>query len=143
MLDRFKWVSLRDQRMNFGLLEGRIILVFGGKRPVGAIVVDCIQMTDRDEGIEGNELRIGAWGFNRIVSHLYEQPAYRNARTMRKRLSRLIPGGSLRGEMIRATLRASLGRPHVGGDTSLWLAAAKRQLAWQPSGPVQVRVEYW
>ncbi|TPG38651.1 hypothetical protein EAH79_16195 [Sphingomonas koreensis] len=121
------------------LLEGRIIAVANGKAHPDATMIERLDLTDGDERRDGDTLHVGAWGMNRLIQHLWQRPSHQSSKALGSRLASLFPGAMLWSEMGRATVRSMLGLPHVGGDTSLWLAAAQRQLAWQPDGPIEIK----
>lgn len=128
----FDWVTLRDRRINFGLIGGRVVLVFGGAKPHGSVVVDRLDAVVRDpEGVtaDGRTLAIGALGIASIAEHLATIDTYaRSPRRLHDRLSRLLAGSMYAPEMIAATVRAAVGHPGVGGDTTYFIEHAKRQM---------------
>lgn len=144
MLDLFEWVSLRDRRINFGLIGGRVVIVFGGRTPPGAHVVDRLDaVVDETEGVSdnGRSLNVGALGIERIMDHLASIPRYRGSgRALHNRLSMLFAGSCYFPEMLAASVRAICHLPDVGGDTGYFLTHAKRQLGGWTDGNVDVAV---
>ena len=140
----FDWVSLANRRINFGLLGGRVVLVFGGRKPANAHVVERLDaVVDEAEGVtdDGRTLNIGALGIASIAEYLNTIPTYRRSpKQLCERLSMLFSGSSFYPEMIRATVRAALGHPGVGGDTGYYIDHAKRQFEPWTAGSVSVRV---
>lgn len=141
----FQWVSLRDYRINFGLIGGRVVLVFGGARPRGSVVVDRLDaVVDEQEGVtdDGRTLAIGALGIASIAEHLASIDTYaRSGRLLHERLCQLLAGGAFAPEMIAATIRAALGLPSPGGDCGYYIAAANRQMASWSTDAVDVTVK--
>lgn len=134
-----QWVNLRHRRINFGLIGGRVVTAFGGATPHGAVTVDRLNtVVDDTEGVsaDGRTLNIGALGIAAIAEHLASIPAYANSpKRMLARLMRLVAGSAYGPEMVRATIRVAMGQPGVGGDTGIFIAAAKRQLQpWTHEG---------
>ncbi len=135
----FQFVRLRGRRLHLLLLDGRIVGAADGKAHPDAMVIDRLDITDGDERLDGSTLYVGAFGLMRLADHLYQRPSLRTPRALGSRLARLFSGAMLWSEMLGGTVRAGLGLRHVGGDTSLWLAAAQRQLSWSGAGPVRIR----
>lgn len=134
-----QWVSLRHRCINFALIGGRVVTAFGGTTPRGAVMVDRLNtIVDGAEGVsaDGRMLNIGALGIASIAEHLASIPTYANSpKRMLSRLMRLVAGSAYGPEMVRATIRVAMGDPGVGGDTGMFIAAAKRQLQpWSHEG---------
>ena len=139
MIHLFQWVSLRDRRINFGLIGGRVVTAFGGATPHGAVTVDRLNtVLNEPEGVsaDGRTLNIGALGIASIAEHLASIPTYaKSPKRMHAQLMRLVAGSMHGPEMVRATIRVAMGDPGVGGDTGMFIAAAKRQLQpWTHEG---------
>ncbi len=132
MLDLFQWVSLRDRRINFGLIGGRVVLVFGGRTPPGSQVVEHLDVvTTEAEGLtsDGLTLNVGALGIVRIVEHLASKPTRsRSGRALYDRLSQLFSGSAFFPEMLAATVRTICNVPDAGGDTAYYAAHAQVQM---------------
>lgn len=137
----FQLVRLRGRRVNLMLLQGRIIGMWGGKACAGAAVVDRLDLTDDEERLDGDTLYVGAFGLTLIMTRLYEASTRPSGRAMHDRLSDLFAGAALFTEMMAATCRAGIDQSGFGGEADMYIAAAHRQLAWQPSGPVTLTVE--
>lgn len=141
----FEWVSLRDRRIHFGLIGGRVVLVFGGAKPRGSVVVDHLDAVVSDpEGVtaDGRTLAIGVLGIASIVEHLATIDTYaRSGRLLHERLCRLLAGSMHAPEMSAATVRAAVGHPGVGGDTTYFIEHAKRQMQSWSTDAVDVTVK--
>lgn len=139
-----QWVSLRHRRIHFGLIGGRAVTAFGGTTPHGAVTVDRLNtIVDGPEGVtaDGRTLNIGALGIASIAEHLASVPSYANSpKRMLARLMLLVAGSAYGPEMVRATIRVAMGDPGVGGDTGMFIAAAKRQLQPWRAGNVSVKL---
>lgn len=137
----FDWVTLRNRRINFGLIGGRVAIVFGGNRPHGSVVVDRLEaVVWQPEGVskDGRTLFIGALGIVSIVDHLSKTATYANSpKRLHDRLFQLLAGSAFAPEMIRATCRAVAGHPGVGGDTVYFIEHAKRQMQSWSAGNVR------
>lgn len=141
----FQWVSLRGHRLHFGLIGGRVVLVFGGTRPHGSVVVERLDAVVHEaEGVtdDGRTLAIGALGIALIAEHLASIETYASSpRRLHERLCRLLSGSAFAPEMMRATIRAALGLPSPGGDCGYYIEAANRQLASWSTDTVDVMVK--
>lgn len=140
----FQWVSLRRRRINFGLIGGRIVLVFGGRTPPGAHVVDRLDaVVDEQEGLtdDGWTLNVGALGIASIAKHLATFSTYaRSPQRLHERLYHLFAGSGFFPEMLAATVRTAFNDPGPGGDCGYYIDAAKRQMQSWTAGNVSVRV---
>ena len=143
-LDSFERVTLRGRRINFGLIGGRVVMVFGGAKPFGSVTVERLDAVVCDaEGVapDATTLNVGALGIVLIVDHLAKIHCYaRSPRLMNERVFDLFSGSAFISEMSRATIRAALGLPDVGGDTGYFIEAAKRQLQSWSTDTVDVEV---
>ena len=143
-LELFDWVKLRGRRINFGLIGGRVVVVCGGAKPFSSVTVDRLDAVVCDvEGVtaDGTTLNVGALGIVLIVDHLAKIPSYaRSPRLLNERVYDLFSGSAFFPEMHRATIRAALSLPDVGGDTGYYIEAAKRQLQSWSTDTVDVEV---
>ena len=143
-LELFDWVTLRGRRINFGLIGGRVVMVFGGAKPFGSITVDRLDaVVNDDEGVtaDGTTLNVGALGIVLIVDYLAKIHCYaRSPRLMNERVFDLFSGSMFISEMYAATIRAALSLPDVGGDTAYFIDAAKRQMQSWSTDTVDVEV---
>jgi hypothetical protein len=143
-LSIFQIVTLKHRHLHFGLIGGRAIIAFGGKKPHGSITVDRLDVVMHDaEGLsaDGKTLRVGALGIILIIDHLATMQSYANSpRQLHKRLFRLLAGSAHASAMVAATCRAAFSHPGVGGDTGMYLRAATRQLESWSTDTVDVEV---
>lgn len=138
-MEAWQTVRLRERRLTVLLCLGRIVSVYTGTNPPAAdVTVDRLEATDGLERLsdDGRVLLVGAWGISTIATHLYGFAAYRTPKALMRRLGSLIAGTSLRNDMMRATVRAGLGLPAVGGDTELYRDRAAIQLQ-----PMRITIE--
>ena len=144
-LELFDWVTLRGRRINFGLIGGRVVVVFGGAKPFGSVTVDRLDAVVCDtEGVtaDGTTLNVGALGIVLIVDHLAKIPCYaRSPRLMHDRVFDLFSGSMFISEMYAATIRAALSLPDVGGDTTYFKEKAIQQMQSWSTDTVDVEVE--
>lgn len=144
-LELFDWVTLRERRINFGLIGGRVVVVCGGAKPFGSVTVDRLDAEVKDaEGVtaDGTTLNVGALGIVNIVGYLATIPRYaRSPRLMHERVFDLFKNSMFIHEMYAATIRAALGLPDVGGDTACFKEAAIQQMQSWSTDTVDVEVE--
>ena len=145
VLDPYEWVTLRGRRINFGLIGGRVVVVCGGAKPFSSVTVDRLDaVVDDAEGVtaDGTTLNVGALGIVLIVDHLAKIPRYaRSPRLMNERVFDLFSGSMFIQEMYAATIRAALGLPDVGGDTTYFKEAAIQQMQSWSTDTVDVEVD--
>ena len=143
-LEFFDWVTLHGRRINFGLIGGRVVVVCGGAKPFGSVTVEWLDaVVDDAEGVtaDGTTLNVGALGIVHIVGHLAKIPRYaRSPRLINERVFDLFSGSAFISEMSRATIRAALGLPDVGGDTGYFIEAAIQQMQSWSTDTVDVEV---
>lgn len=140
----FQWVSLRDRRISFGLIGGRVVLVFGGRTPPGSQLVERLDaVVVESEGVtsDGLTLNVGALGILRIAEHLGSMPTYgQSGRALHERVCDLFAGSAFFPEMLAATIRLVCELPDVGGDTPVYMSHAHRQMQTWSAGKVTVAV---
>lgn len=125
-------VHLRNPRLYFTVLQGRIMRV-SSKRPSHIHhMVDRMAITTDEERIEGDTLHVGAWGIVRIMKYVGERKSYRTPKAFGLRMDALFSGDIYRAEMLAGTVRAGLEYQNVSGEAAYWMEIAQRQLAWRP-----------
>jgi hypothetical protein len=144
-LSHYQWVTLKNRRLNFGLIGRRVVMVFGGAKPVGSITVDRLDaVVHGTEGFtpDGHSLAVGATAIILIVDHLATMAKYANSpRQLHARLFQLFAGSAMAPEMIAATCRSAFNQTSAGGDAGYYIAAANRQLQSWSTGTVDVEVQ--
>lgn len=139
MTDTVQHVRLRGRRINFLIWGGRVIDVYDGPRSPDAAIVERLDaIKGGPEGIneDGTTLRVGAGGMIVIMAYLVTVAS--DARRAAVRFEQLFAGSAFFPEMHRATLRAALDLPSVGGDTGYFKRIASEQIASWPAGTAWV-----
>jgi hypothetical protein len=143
-LSQYQWVTLKNRRLNFGLIGGRVVTVFGGAKPDGSITVDRLDaVVHGPEGVtpDGHTLAVGAMAIILIVDHLATMTKYANSgRQLHNRLFKLFNGSAYAREMIAATCRSAFNQTSAGGDAGYYIAAANRQLQSWSTDTVDLEV---
>jgi hypothetical protein len=144
-LSLYQWVTLKNRRLHFGLIGGRVVIVRGGAKPVGSITVDRLDaIVHGPEGVtpDGHTLAVGAVAIILIVDHLATMAKYASSpRQLHPRLFKLFAGSAYAREMIAATCRTAFNQTSAGGDAGYYIAAANRQLQSWSTDTVDVEVQ--
>lgn len=138
-------VTIKNRHLHFGLIGGRVVMVFGGAKPTGSATVDRLDaVVHAPEGVtpDGHTLAVGAMAIILIVNHLATMAKYADSpRQLHARLFKLFAGSAMAPEMIAATCRSAFNHTSAGGDAGYFIAAAHRQLQSWSTNTVDVEVQ--
>jgi hypothetical protein len=144
-LSLYQWVTLKNRRLHFGLIGGRVARVIGGAKPEGSVTVERLDaVVHGPEGVtpDGHTLAVGAMAIILIVDHLATMAKYAySPRQLHARLFQLFAGSAMAPEMIAATCRSAFNQTSVAGDAGYYIAAANRQLQSWSTNTVDVEVQ--